>query len=268
MLPFLEKPAAQMLPFEQKISKVTPATAVVAAALAGTKAVALAGTKAVALAGTKAPATAVVAAALAGTKAPATALAGAAATSLSACSSLNEDVVFLLDWDDTLCASTHAQKTGQTRILLNAPRNGIQPNVGGSSVAVQLDEEGRSEWRHLALWVKILLHHMLMISPNGVYIVTNSQTGWVDLGIYEHPIPASFPATISTSSHQLYICFQDAIDRRSGRLVCRIQSTGAICGRNRHSRHQMDQVRQPAPNNHSLGRNSVHVHHTARAPHP
>lgn len=98
-------------------------------------------------------------------------VAGAASSSLCGVS----QVVFLLDWDDTLCASSHAQKLKQTVML--------QSGVGKGHVLLQLDEAAKREWRQLALLVKILLNRMLMISPDGVYIVTNSQSGWVELSI-------------------------------------------------------------------------------------
>jgi hypothetical protein len=68
------------------------------------------------------------------------------------------DPVFLFDWDDTLCASTSVVKT----------------------TAEEMDWLG---WRRLALWVTLLLESALARSPRGVYVVTNSQKGWVELSV-------------------------------------------------------------------------------------
>lgn len=69
------------------------------------------------------------------------------------------ELVFVLDWDDTLCASTEHQRY---------------------SGDLATDPNKRFQWRNLAMWVKVMLHHMLMYAPNAVYVVTNSQTGWVE----------------------------------------------------------------------------------------
>jgi hypothetical protein len=74
-----------------------------------------------------------------------------------------EEVVFLIDWDDTLCASTHAQQC--------AGRSG------------GLGDCGSPAWRQLARWVFLLLQRALQLAPNGVYIVTNSETGWVEMSV-------------------------------------------------------------------------------------
>lgn len=83
-------------------------------------------------------------------------------------------IVFVLDWDDTLCASTEFQRS---------PYKGILSAPPGSDVGQPLDAESKRQWRALALWVKVLLHQMLMYAPDSVYILTNSQTGWVELSV-------------------------------------------------------------------------------------
>jgi len=88
------------------------------------------------------------------------------------------DLIFCVDWDDTLCASTELHK-----FLATTHAKSV---LTGESLTVDVDSmsvEVRNQWRHLAMWVKVLLHQMLMYAPGNVYIVTNSQAGWVELSV-------------------------------------------------------------------------------------
>lgn len=111
--------------------------------------------------------------------------------------------IFLLDWDDTLCASSYFQKQG------------------GNVALFALDEEMRAECRQLALWVRILLEHVLRLSPSSVYIVTNSQAGWVELSI-EHYLPelrTLIPKLNIISARSCYSNESQEMRANSGRLV-------------------------------------------------
>lgn len=80
--------------------------------------------------------------------------------------------IFLVDWDDTLCASTEWHARNRSTSL-----------DGSVLVREAMEEPEQKHWYALGCWVKLLLIQMLMHSPDGVYIVTNSKEGWVEYSV-------------------------------------------------------------------------------------
>jgi hypothetical protein len=103
---------------------------------------------------------------------------GAAGFAPSGCE--RRPTMFLVDWDDTLCASSEWHR-----------QNG-RSDSGGPVHREDMDDADQRHWKALGCWAKLLLIQMLMHSPKGVYVVTNSKEGWVEYTL-RHLLPEVEP---------------------------------------------------------------------------
>jgi hypothetical protein len=85
--------------------------------------------------------------------------------------------VCVVDWDDTLCATTAAART------LWVGKNSAQNEGTGYLGRNNMAEGVCAQWAKLSEQVQVLLHLLLAASGELVYILTNSQTGWVELTV-------------------------------------------------------------------------------------
>lgn len=78
------------------------------------------------------------------------------------------ETVFILDWDDTLCASAVWSEQQQH-----------QP-IGSWRERSEMSKAEQEEWLELGSVILHLLETMIQVNPVGVFIVTNGQQGWVE----------------------------------------------------------------------------------------
>ena len=179
------------------------------------------------------------------------------------------NLVFLLDWDDTLCASTFGQRMlhGSNGSHEVAAWNGSQQAAawnGSQQAAAWNGSQQAAAWRNLALFVKLLLQQMLMLAPDGVYIVTNSQTGWVELSVerWMPELKPLLPRLRIISARSSYATLAQEQAMKENRIVesdlveWKYRAFLAIL-----LRHRLAEVHQFAKQNHPHHHHQMQGHH-------